>query len=110
MSEEEDPPVDAARDTGCALHTERLLCALLLACAVLGAVVAGFLGYHLRLVWRGRTTNEHYKWRRRARGGAAPAANVYDLGALRNAHEVLFPRSRRRDALARYQAKREKGD
>ena len=44
------------------------------------------------------------------RGGAAPAANVYDLGALRNAHEVLFPRSRRRDALARYRAKREKGD
>ena len=47
---------------------------------------------------------------REARGGAAPAANVYDRGALRNAHEVLFPRSRRRDALARYRAKREKGD
>ena len=96
------------------LHTERLLCALLLACAVLGAVVAGFLGYHLRLVSRGRTTNEHYKWRRRARAGAAPAANVYDLGALRNAREVLFPRSRRPDALARHRAAanatREKGD
>ena len=107
-----DAPVAATRGVVVhyLLHTERLLCALLLACAVLGAVVAGFLGYHLRLVWRGRTTNEHYKWRRRARGGAAPAANVYDLGALRNAHEVLFPRSRRRDALARYRAKREKGD
>ena len=107
-----DAPVAATRGVVVhyLLHTERLLCALLLACAVLGAVVAGFLGYHLRLVWRGRTTNEHYKWRRRARGGAAPAANVYDLGALRYAHEGLFPRSRRPDALARYRAKREKGD
>lgn len=76
------------------LHTERLLCGLALACAVLGVTVAGFLAYHLRLVWRGRTTNEHYKWRRRARAGAPPA-NAYDRGPLRNAHEVLFPRSLR---------------
>ena len=95
-----DAPVAATRGVVVhyLLHTERLLCALLLACAVLGAVVAGFLGYHLRLVWRGRTTNGAPRRRRRARGGAAPAAHARDLGALRNAHEVLFPRSRRRDA------------
>lgn len=39
-----------------------LLVMLFVLCAVMGVVVAAFLGYHLSLVARGTTTNESSKW------------------------------------------------
>ena len=58
------PATRPSPDRGRRRHTSSTrrayLCALLLACAVLGAVVAGFLGHHLaRVSLCGRTTNRY---------------------------------------------------
>ena len=44
------------------LFNEPNVCAVLVLCAVMCVVTAGFLGFHLWLVHRGMTTNEYYKW------------------------------------------------
>ena len=39
----------------------------------MAVVVAAFFGYHVHLVARGRTTNEHYKWQALAKAKARRA-------------------------------------
>mmetsp|Transcript_16443 Transcript_16443/g.51504 ORF Transcript_16443/g.51504 Transcript_16443/m.51504 type:complete len:411 (+) Transcript_16443:44-1276(+) len=71
---------------------EKALAALLAVCAVMGALIAAFLAFHLWLVAHGMTTNEHYKWRALRRRRPPPAlAHLYDRGLLANFAEVLWP-------------------
>lgn len=82
------------------INRERTLCALLVVSTVMGALVAGFCFFHLWLLYKGQTTNEHYKWRAIAvdyRKDRQPLPrNVYDRGLVANVAEVLWPLSHRR--------------
>lgn len=94
--------------------------ALFLFTVFIGAVVYGFLGYHLYLIYKGTTTNETFKWgdvnrarkqflvnqERKQKNSSLimdiaedeapfvqgkPLVNIYNRGFFMNLYEVFFP-------------------
>lgn len=79
---------------------EKALTALFVVSFVMALLVAAFFAFHLWLLAKGCTTNEHYKWRVIARecrrANKAIPINLYNRGFLANVAEVVWPLSMRR--------------
>lgn len=79
---------------------EKALTALFVVCFVMALLVAMFFAFHLWLLAKGYTTNEHYKWRAIARecrrANRAIPTNLYNRGFFANLAEALWPLSARR--------------
>lgn len=90
------PPATLLEFVMIAVYRGRVLTAMLIVTLVLGVALGAFFVFHLWLVLRGETHNEHVKRNRfamaaRLTNTPVDLTNPYNRGAWRNLLHLLFP-------------------